>query len=117
MSSTKFNDQSCSEFANRLSCAAMVELAKREAGNNATLQRYQVDGYPAPERFCEMMDRMTETALQKAGNTGKRLCITKKANYQEGPWADAFRPLVPPGPTLENVRYAIHTKAKAPTSM
>lgn len=107
----------CANLASDLSCAAMIELAKRESAGNAYVQRYMVNAYPAAERFCELMDRTAETTLQKAPNTGKRLCITKQPHYQEGPWSEAFAPLIPPGVTTENARYAVHTKAKAPAFM
>lgn len=107
---------SCQAAADAMSCAAMTMLAKAHARDNAHQNAFRLDD-PAYKRYCEYPNRVIEDELQKTIGSSKKMCFNRLPTYQDGPWKDQFAPLIPPGPTIQDIRYETQTRARNPVSM
>jgi hypothetical protein len=84
-------EDGCSEIADRMSCDAMIGLAKKEAGENFKGMLYLVDD-PSCERFRSAQDSQMEHKLQLDPTfaISRKLCVTKTPAYGLGAWTQLF---------------------------
>lgn len=121
MSSVDDNDLSCWNDASRLSCDAMVELAKREAERNFQYNSIRWAD-PACERYSKVRDVHTEMETWKGIGLSKEHCFVPEWAGKSGshhaplcqgkPWVKApfSVPLYNTG--IREVRFLVNTKRR-----
>lgn len=85
MSSAPWSDTSCMQAASDMSCAAMLQLAKKEYDQNASVLSYQVV-HPACDKYSQLADRGDEYKLFLNGGISRNLCFTHDPALKAGPY-------------------------------
>jgi len=102
------------ESSSKISCDNMRTLAMEETRKNFNMMKH-ILGKPTVSYVipgpCEEAEDIVhkELDLLKGFKIDKYSCIYKRPNYNEGPWVNQFRKILPA--ELEN-QYNITTKAK-----
>lgn len=102
------------ELSSKVSCDNMRILAMEERDRNFNMMRHMLSKptvshvVPGP---CEEAEDIVqkELMLMKGFKVDKYSCIYKRPEYNQGPWVNQFRKILPS--ELEN-QYNITTKAK-----
>jgi hypothetical protein len=89
MSSLESNDTSCMDVSDAMSCAAMIELSKKQAHENKVLCAYSIVN-PTCEQRNSLKDPSTEYTLQANGITSKNICFNPAIMRKSGTWEYQF---------------------------
>jgi hypothetical protein len=92
MSSLEPEDPSCMNTADEISCAAMTELAKKEARADAKICGYSIL-HPVCNRLNSLADRGTEYMLQANGIVSRNICFNPNVMIKTGEWEQQFETL------------------------
>lgn len=93
MSSVSYNDSTCTNLADKLSCEAMSTLAKQEYFDNRIQELYLINN-PACERYHSLADREQEHFLQKSLGISRNVCFDKTPAFQQGAWENQYIDMV-----------------------
>lgn len=94
MSSLDPQDPSCMNASDQMSCAAMTELAKKEAQSNGYHLKFLIDN-PVCDRYHSLADRGTEYMLQANGIVSKNICFNPSVMVKSGEWDQQLGLLLP----------------------
>lgn len=88
-----FNNETCAQPADEMSCDAQIELAKMEVQRNKYVASYATSD-PACTGFGKLADRSREYTLIKSEPTGLKFCVTMPTPNPDGEWTQQFGSLL-----------------------
>jgi len=94
MSSVEAFDTSCIDVSDAMSCAAMIELAQKQAHTNKLRCAYSIVS-PLGDKVNTISDKGIEYILQANGITSKNICFNPTIMRKSGSWENQFGLLNP----------------------